>query len=556
MPRWDGGELPEAPVFQWKNITAFIGPSLVMAAAAIGGGEWLTGPLVTAKYGGALLWLSTLSILGQTLYNIEISRYTLYTGEPIFTGKFRTLPGPMFWLCLYLVLDCGSFLPYLASNAAIPAAAVILNRMPDTAADAGLLSVLSCAIFVLVLLPLLVGGKVYNSLKAIMTFKLIVVMGFLVFLALFYSKPSTWTEICSGFVKFGNVPVVADEDLNGNGKQDEGESKHTPKIENLFSTWGEGRLFPRLDLSMIGILVSMIAISGNGGLTNTPISNFTREQGWGMGKHVGAIPSIVGGHAIELSHVGMVFKLNEESLTRWKKWVRHVTREQVFLWLPACFLGLALPSMLSVQFLDRGTELKDKYQAAAMTADGVSEAVGGKPESVASHDPAKPATLKRSPINYTFWCLTLFCGFLVLATSMASTADGVLRRWVDVCWTALPFLQKWDTKHIGKLYFGVLCIYAVLGLLMLCFVKGDVLLIFSGMIYNYALGFSCWHVVFINTLLLPAPLRPSLLRRIGLAFFGTFFLLAAAVSSWVEVPKLMKEINKLRQPAPVVKPVS
>ena len=70
-----------------------LGPALVMGGSAIGAGEWLTGPIVTAKYGGGLLWLSTLSILGQVVYNLEISRYTLYTGEPIFTGKFRTLPG-------------------------------------------------------------------------------------------------------------------------------------------------------------------------------------------------------------------------------------------------------------------------------------------------------------------------------------------------------------------------------------------------------------------------------------------------------------------------------
>ena len=30
--------------------------------------------------------------LGQVLYNLEISRYTLYSGEPIFTGKFRLYP--------------------------------------------------------------------------------------------------------------------------------------------------------------------------------------------------------------------------------------------------------------------------------------------------------------------------------------------------------------------------------------------------------------------------------------------------------------------------------
>ena len=58
-----------------------------------------------------------------------------------------------------------------------------------------------------------------------------------------------------------------------------------------------------------------------------------------------------------------------------------------------------------------------------MTADGVANAVGGA---------AGPA----------FWYLTLFCGFLVLATSMAMTADGCLRRWVDVFWTASPRLRS------------------------------------------------------------------------------------------------------------------
>ena len=94
MPRWDTGELIDAPTFTWRNWFLLLGPALLSGGSAIGGGEWLMGPAVTARYGGALLWLATLSILGQVVYNIEISRYTLYTGEPIFTGKFRTLPGP------------------------------------------------------------------------------------------------------------------------------------------------------------------------------------------------------------------------------------------------------------------------------------------------------------------------------------------------------------------------------------------------------------------------------------------------------------------------------
>ena len=74
MPQWDGGDLPAPPVFHARNWTSMLGPGLVMGAAAIGGGEWLTGPLITARFGGGPFWLATLSILGQTIYHVEMSR--------------------------------------------------------------------------------------------------------------------------------------------------------------------------------------------------------------------------------------------------------------------------------------------------------------------------------------------------------------------------------------------------------------------------------------------------------------------------------------------------
>ena len=141
-----------------------------------------------------------------------------------------------------------------------------------------MLTWLSCGIFISVFIPLCIGGKVYNSIKAMMTFKLIFVLGFLLYIALRYSTLTTWIEIGSGFFEFGNVPVVPAEDLNKNGKQDEGESQHGPNVDNVFIAWGQGRSVA-FDLSLLGVLASMVAISGNGGLTNTPISSFTRDQG-------------------------------------------------------------------------------------------------------------------------------------------------------------------------------------------------------------------------------------------------------------------------------------
>ena len=139
-------------------------------------------------------------------------------GEPIFTGKFRTLPGPRFWLIAYIFLDFGAVFPYLAANAATPLAAVLLGGvLPDPLnndAHWWLLRILGYLIFLAALIPLLIGGKIYNSLRAVMTFKIVVVLGFLTILGIFHSSLSTWGEIFSGFLKFGSVPVGGNETEN------------------------------------------------------------------------------------------------------------------------------------------------------------------------------------------------------------------------------------------------------------------------------------------------------------------------------------------------------
>ncbi|MCC6493519.1 MAG: Nramp family divalent metal transporter [Pirellulales bacterium] len=509
MPAWDVGELPEAPRLTLRSWTQLIGPGLVMGGASIGGGEWISGPLTTAKYGGAILWLSTISILVQVLYNIEISRYTLYCGEPIFTGKFRLRPGPLFWLVVYLALDFGSVFPYIASAAATPLAAMLVGQIaqPDkyypllgtSISGYALLQTLKYIVFVGMMLPLVFGGKVYNSLKALISFKIVVVLGFLLFVAAVHSSWETWIEILTGFLKIGSVPVVSDH------------AQGTPVLDNVFAALWQGRGLPAIDMSMVAVLGALAAISGSGGLTNTAISAYTRDQGWGMGKHVGAVPSMVGGEQLKLSHTGMVFELTQASIAKFRAWRRFVLRDQLAVWMPACFVGVALPCMLSVQFLSRNTDAKE-WEAAALTAGGLRDAVG-------------------PPWGEWYWHMVLFCGFLVLAPNIATTADGVLRRWVDVCWTALPSLRKWDPHRIRGLYFAALCGYAGFGLVSLTLWNPVQLLNWAGAIYNAAMGFSCLHVLAVNLVLLPRELRPGWFERIGLVAGGGFFMLLFVVSA-------------------------
>ena len=589
MPRWNPGELIDAPRFTRRNWYAFLGPGLVAGAAAIGGGEWLLGPLVTARYGGALLWLATLSILAQGLYNIEISRYTLYTGEPIFTGKFRTPPGPRFWLAVYLILDFGSVFPYLAATAATPVMILLLGgRMPDPESVPlhwWMHKLTATGIFAASVIPLIFGGKVYNSLKAVMSFKLVTVFGFLLIVALLYSSPSTWVDIGSGFFKFGTVPVLSSEDRNGNGVLDPGEDwdgdghldvierrleptvdsdgdgrpdtwergpqgqlvKHEdldrdgyldgPNVDNLFVSWFSRGYLPAVDFTLIAFIAAMAAIAGNGGLSNTPISNFTRDQGWGMGHRVGAIPSMVGGQGITLSHVGSVFEVNQQSLPRWRRWYRHVVRDQCVIWIPACFIGLALPSMLSVEFLRRGTEA-DRWNAAALTAEGVGRQVANPPDGVLASMTGLSQILGGVAWGNLFWAATLFCGFLVLAPTMVGHIDGVVRRWLDTIWTSSSRLRQVDPARIGRIYFGLIMGFSVLGLTMLWLNPPTALIKFATISFNFALGISCCHTLVLNMVLLPRELRPGWFVRIAMVLGGIFFFLLGLAATLRELGQL------------------
>ncbi|MEZ5399265.1 MAG: Nramp family divalent metal transporter [Bryobacteraceae bacterium] len=476
FPDWKVEALPEPPVPERRRWTALIGPGIVMVGANIGGGEWLFGPLVTAQYGGQILWLATISILVQVAYNLSVMRYTLYTGETIFVGWFRTFPGPLFWTCFYLLFEIGSVWPYLSSNAAVPLAASILGRLPTTA-DAAFVKTLGYCIFLVAFIPLIFGGKVYNALERVMVTKLVVILTYLCFVAVFFASPGTWWEILTGFFKFGQVPS--------------GEVN-----------WAT--------------LAAFSAVAGAGGLTNSAFSNYTRDKGWGMGGTVGAIPSMVGGRSIKLSHTGKVFDLDEsESLPRWRRWLHVIHRDQFWLWGPGCVLGMALPAIVSYEFI-RGVQNVDGNSAAALTA----QAIAGRHGQI-------------------FWFLTLLCGFLVMAPTQVSQLDNIARRWTDVIWIGSSRMRGLDGHKVKYVYYTILALYCVWGLIALNLTPNPlVLAIATGVLWNFSLGFSALHTLWALMVHLPEQLRPGWFQRLGLVACAIFYIGISSIAFAQQWPKV------------------
>jgi Mn2+/Fe2+ NRAMP family transporter len=81
-----------------------VGPGIIVLGASIGSGEFLLGPAAFVRHGLSILWVTLAAIILQTIFNLELMRYTLATGEPIFTGFMRTRPSSTLWAWVYAIL--------------------------------------------------------------------------------------------------------------------------------------------------------------------------------------------------------------------------------------------------------------------------------------------------------------------------------------------------------------------------------------------------------------------------------------------------------------------
>ena len=101
---WQQAELPLPPMPKGLGWLGVVGPGIIVLGVSIGSGEFLLGPAAFVRSGLSLLWVVGVAVLLQTIFNTELMRYTLATGEPAFTGFMRTRPSSKFWSAVYALL--------------------------------------------------------------------------------------------------------------------------------------------------------------------------------------------------------------------------------------------------------------------------------------------------------------------------------------------------------------------------------------------------------------------------------------------------------------------
>jgi hypothetical protein len=458
-------ELPVPPNPKGLGWIPVVGPGVILLGLSIGSGEFLLGPAMIVKHGPTVLWIAGCAIVLQTLFNLEVMRYTLAVGEPVFSGFMRTGPSATAWAWIYAVLY---FLqvgwPAWAANAAGAVFFLHTGRLA-TGAEANTVYLIGLATYAICFALLLLGKRIERTLE-ILNWILVggVLTGFTV-LALLFAPGAVWGRTLAGFV--GYDPVAGTFDF----------------------------LPADLDLTLLG---AFAAFTGAGGMANLTLSNWARDKGYGMSRNAGYIPSATG-HKVALAHGGFRFEPSPEAMSRWRGWWRIVRVDQWGVFFVGAALGMALPAMLYLTFVPAGTTFSG-LGAAATLAESSGRAV--------------------API---LGVIVALMAVWVLFKTQLDSMEGLTRAITDILWTGSRRLRAWRGGDVRAVYYSVLIVGVTWGAIALKLVQPFLLLQLAANMAGVVFVIASLHLLYINCTLLPPDLRPPLSRRIALVVFALFY---------------------------------
>ena len=467
---WRIDELPHAPRPKGLAWLSAVGPGVIALGVSIGSGEFLLGPAAFVKYGLSLLWIVGVAALLQTLLNVELMRYTMATGEPIFTGFMRTRPHSTFWAWFYAALY---FLqmgwPGWAGAAAGAVFFLFAKRLP-VASEAGTVYAIGVGLFLMCGMILMIGRRIERTLEFLNWIMVALIIGGLGILAILFVPLSTWGAAVAGFAGFDTRT---------------GSFQFVPAGADYF------------------LLGAFAAYAGGGGVANLTLSNWARDKGYGMSSIVGFIPAAVGGKKVALAHTGATFKPDAESLARWRGWWRIIRVDQWGVYFTGAILGMALPALLYVTFVAAGSDIRGLGIAAAL---------------------AQAVATQKGAI---FGGAIAILGVWILFKAQLDILEGMTRGITDILWAGSARIRAWRGGDVRVIYYSVLAVLSVWGILALRLTQPIILLSLSANMAGIVFIISSIHLLYVNTRLLPVELRPPLWRRlalVALALFYGFFL--------------------------------
>lgn len=466
---WKRAEMPPPPMPKGLGWMAVVGPGVIVLGASIGSGEFLLGPAVFVRHGLSLLWVTGIAIFLQTIFNTELMRYTLATGEPVFTGFMRTWPNSTVWAWFYsgiYFLQVGW--PAWAGTAASAIFFLFMRRLAGPE-DAALVYYIGVGTFLVCVAILLFGRRIERTLEVFNWVLIVCILSGFIILGAMFVPAQTWLAGAAGYVGFDVTKNVFE---------------FFPASADFF------------------LLAALVAFSGQGGAGNITLTNWARDKGYGMSQHAGYIPAAVGGRKVNLAHSGFMFTPDADAMQRWRGWWRIVRADQWGVFFTGAILGMVLPALLYVTFIPRGSEIRGLGIAAAL----------------ASSMGAQAGPLVAGVIA--------FLGAWILFKTQLDNLEGLVRAVADMLWSGSRRVRSWRGGDVRAVYYAVLGAVVVWGMIALRLAQPIVLLQLGANIAGVVFIVASLHLLYLNTKLLPRELRPPMWRRVmlvGMTLFYGFF---------------------------------
>ena len=274
--------LPERKFGFWQ----MAGPGAILVGLSIGAGEIIVWPLVVAEYGASMIWAAVLGVFLQMWINFEVGRWTIATGETVYTGFARVWRG---FAPLFILITLFSWIAPGWGRASGLALKALLVGPQGWGSD----TFWTVITFIGVALILFGPKLIYNSMeKAVELMVAIVTIG-LIMVAFAVGTAETWIDLGKGVANIG---------------------------------------YKDPNMSVKALFIAIV-FAGAGGTANLFYTFYLRDKHIGMGAHVPIMQNPLRSRAEAIPSTGFVFEETEENATRFKAWWDYIKKDQMlFFW--------------------------------------------------------------------------------------------------------------------------------------------------------------------------------------------------------------------------------
>lgn len=445
-------DMPTKKLSFWQ----MAGPGAVLVGLSIGAGEIIVWPRHVAEFGAGMAWCAAVGVFIQLWINLEVGRWTVATGETVYTGYSRLWRG---FGPLFILLNVAGWLaPGWARASGSAAKALLVGPAFGQGTFWGSDTCWTTLTFAVVWLLLFGPKMIYQSVEKSIEIMVITVTVGLIVVACAVGTADHWAELGRGVINFGYKP--------------------------------EGETLKKMFIALV--------FAGAGGTSNLFYSFYLRDKNIGMGALIPDLQNPLRGRTESIPATGYHYSETPENASQFRSWFRYLVLDQSLFFYVLNTFTLMLFIFGALAVLHASHKVPQEGQLIwdeSLILEGVFGQWGAGWGAVGR-------------------CLFLLVGVATLFSTQLALVDGVSRSISDILYTNFRFAQRrdlsWWYMVIAMSWITIGCV--ITAITEYCGIKELGVLFNAAYMGGFAMAIYVPLTLYMNLKLLPKSARPGWLN--------------------------------------------